>query len=158
MAVLELKDQQVIATLKAGPRFLGHDAIGPFPFNTRFILSGFLLEGASCVDERVGQNVLLQSTDALHFVPEVIFPEPAVDRFFLLEKEGVRLDGSMLSTSRMKGLIRGHGLILIGHSSHFDGRCRRTRDDPRDHLPTWKHRYCADQALNLRQNSLRHQT
>lgn len=104
VVVLELKDQATIATLKAGWRFLGFDAAGPFPFKACFVLSGFLMEGASWIGERVGQNFLMLSTDALHYVPEVRFPEPTVDRFFHLEKEGVLLDGSKRTIPRLKGL------------------------------------------------------
>jgi hypothetical protein len=104
VVVLELKDRENIATLDSGWRFLSFDAVGSFPFNARFVLSGFPLEGASWKDERVGQNFLMLSTDALHYAPEVEFPEPTVDRFFHLETEGVLLDGSKRAIPRLRGL------------------------------------------------------
>lgn len=104
VTVFELKTQETIDHLKKGWKFLDFDAVAPLPFNARFILSGFPLEGASWDGERVGQNFLMLSTDPLHYVPAVKFPETSVDRFFLLGKEGTLLDGSIREIPRLQGL------------------------------------------------------
>lgn len=102
--VLELKDQATIAKLESGWRFLEFDSVGQFPFNARFILSGYPFEGHNWDGENLGQNFLKLSTDPLPFVPNVDFPEPSVDRFFHLEKDGQLLDGSTRKIPRLQGL------------------------------------------------------
>ena len=104
VVVLELKDEESIAALKTGWRFLGFGAVADFPFNARFILSGFPLEGASWDGNNVGQNFLMLSTDPLHYIPEVDYPEPSVDRFFYLERQGQMLDGTLRDIPRLQGL------------------------------------------------------
>jgi hypothetical protein len=101
--VLELKDQVTIAKLKSGWRFLEFGAVGPFPFNARFILSGFPYEGHKWDGENLGQSFLMLSTDPLHYVPDVDFPQPSVDRFFYLERNGQLLDGSTREIPRLGG-------------------------------------------------------
>lgn len=104
VVVLELKDEDAIRHLNSGWRFLDFGAVAAFPFNARFILSGFPLEGASWDGQSVGQNFLMLSTDALHYVPDVEHYEPLIDRFFHLEKEGELLDGSKRAIPRLQGL------------------------------------------------------
>jgi hypothetical protein len=111
--VLELNDEGSIAALKAGWRFLGFDAVSDFPFNARFILSGFPLEGASWDGHNVGQNFLMLSTDPLHYIPEVAFPEPSVDRFFYLERQGQMLNGDASQHSAPAGIERGVALGIF---------------------------------------------
>jgi hypothetical protein len=107
VVVLELQDGEAIAALKKGWRFLGFDAVAPFPFNARFILSGFPLAGATWDGQNVGQNFLTLATDPLHYVPKVKHPEPAVDRFFYLEDKGQLLNGSFREIPELKGLSGG---------------------------------------------------
>ncbi|MEA3031935.1 MAG: hypothetical protein QOG13_3260 [Sphingomonadales bacterium] len=104
VVVLELQDSETIATLKKGWRFLCFDAVAPFPFNARFILSGFPLEGATWDGQNVGQNFLTLATDPLHYVPKVKYPEPSIDRFFYLEDKGQLLDGSLREIPKLQGL------------------------------------------------------
>jgi hypothetical protein len=107
VVVFELKDQEAIDHLESGWRFLEFGAVAPFPFNARFILSGFPLEGASWDGQSVGQNFLMLTTDPLHYVPKVTHFEPLVDRFFHLEAEGELLDGSRRKIPRLQGLSGG---------------------------------------------------
>jgi hypothetical protein len=70
VAILELHDAETIETLKTGWRFLDLDAVAPFPFNARFVVTGFLHEGVKWDGNNVGQRFLKLTTDPLHYVPE----------------------------------------------------------------------------------------
>lgn len=104
VVVLELKDRETISALNKAWRFLGFDKVAPFPFNARFLLSGYPVEGVSWDGQKVGQNFLSITTDALDHVPSVQFPEPTVDRFFYLEDEGQLPDGSSRKLPALQGL------------------------------------------------------
>jgi hypothetical protein len=144
VTVLELKEPQTVMTLTTGWRFLTFDEVAPFPYNARFILSGFPLEGVRWDGQNVGQNFLTLTTDLLHYVPQVRVPEPATDRFFYLQDEGQLLDGTWRSIPKLQGLsgaslwayVEPNGLwsaskalkIVAVQSSYLKGKWMRCTD------------------------------
>jgi hypothetical protein len=106
-AIVELHDGETIETLKNGWQFLALDAVAPFPFNARFMVTGFLYEGVKWDGNNVGQRFLKLTTDPLHYVPETAFPEPSVDRFFYLQDQAPRPDGSWRDIPKLQGLSGG---------------------------------------------------
>lgn len=104
VVVLELRDTETVKVIGRNWIFLTLQATGSLPFNARFVLSGYPLEGTRWDGRDVGQSFLTLTTDPLHYVPEVQYPEPTVDRFFYLQDEGELLDGSTRKIPKLQGL------------------------------------------------------
>lgn len=66
--------------------------------------SGYPWEGAKIIGDNIRQRFLKITTDPLHYVPAVQFPDPTSDRFFYLQKEGQLLDGSLREIPNLQGM------------------------------------------------------
>lgn len=104
VVVLELKDDEVVQTLKGGWTFLGFDTVDPFPAQGRFLLTGFLYDGRTWDGRNIGQRCLKLATDPLDHIPTVNDPEPQFDRFFLLRDKAEMPDGSLREIPPLPGM------------------------------------------------------
>jgi hypothetical protein len=104
VAVLELKTSETIEMLRTGWGFLEFDRVGPASTSDRFILSGYLLEGARFDGINVGQAMLALRTDRLDYTPDVGDPDPTADQFYYLQSDGELIDGSKRTIPGLKGL------------------------------------------------------
>lgn len=104
VVVIELLSPDVVAMLEAGWHFLDLSQVASAASAERFILSGFLVDGATFDGKNVGQKMLRLSTDRLHYVPEVDHPEPSVDQFYYLQESGELSDRRMAEIPSLKGM------------------------------------------------------
>lgn len=104
VVVIELRTPEVVTMLEAGWHFLDLAQVASAEDAERFVLSGFLVDGARFESNNVGQKMLRLSTDRLHYLPDVAHPEPSVDQFYYLQDTGELPDGTMAQIPSLKGM------------------------------------------------------
>jgi hypothetical protein len=109
VAIVELRDRETIARLKAGWQFLTLDSVRAPHEHGVFILAGFPVELATSADGKVTGPLAAVFSERTTRVPqEAREPvESSLDLFFHYDRDGVGLDGSPFKAPSLKGTSGG---------------------------------------------------
>jgi len=106
--VLELLAPDTIGYLKKNWGFLPFSTISAPRSDDRFVISGFMTEGAAYDRKVLRQRMLNLETDFLFDKPTVKDPAPGYDLFFYLQPKGALVDGSgAREVTSLKGMSGG---------------------------------------------------
>jgi hypothetical protein len=106
--VLELLARDTIGYLKKNWGFLPFSIISAPREDDRFVISGFMTEGAKYDREVLRQRMLNLETDFLFDEPTVKDPAPGYDLYFYLQPKGALVDGSgAREITSLKGMSGG---------------------------------------------------
>lgn len=106
--VIELLEVEVINALRAAWGFLPLSAVSDLGSDDeRFVITGFLLQGAKWKDGVVSQAMLNLETDRYHETPTVKAPADGLDLFLYLQRSATTVYGQARKIDSLRGLSGG---------------------------------------------------